>query len=123
MLSHLRYFLALELERRLMETSLGGISVLRQLVAIELVPPIINSLTPRKQACVWLLQLVPSLVIVPVATRSECLKTAIETAQVWLLPLVHPQMLHQITLLVECFRAGYSSSWIYPGAGKCLMCY
>ena len=48
MLPYLRYFLALDLECRLMETSLGGISMLRLLVAVQLVPPIVNSLAAGK---------------------------------------------------------------------------
>ena len=106
-----------------MDTSLGGAPVLRHLVAIQLVPPIVNSLTTRKQACVRLFEFMPPFVIVTVATGGECLKAAIETALVRLLSLVHAQMLHQISFLVESFLALYSGSLINPGASKYLIYY
>jgi hypothetical protein len=103
-----------------METALGGIPVLRHLVAVQLIPPIVNSFAPGKQACVWLLQPMPPIMIVPVATGSKCLCAALKTALVWLLSLVHTQMLHQITFLVKSFLAWYFCISICPGAGKYL---
>ena len=83
-------------------------------MVVQLVPPVVSGGTPRVVAGVGLVHVVSPLMIITIATCCECFQAFSKTTLIGLLTVVHPNVLLEVSFLVEGLEATLACNWVLP---------